>query len=602
MNFRDRLNNNKVIIFDGAMGTMLYSKGVPKGHCYDELNLSWPEIVKDVHQAYVDSRAEVIETNTFGANRIILDKYFDLGEKIKDINYYGAKIARQVAKGKAFVAGSIGPISRSLEKVKELSDDDKLLVFKEQAEALIEGGVDLLMLETFTCVSEVISAIRGVRKVSKEIPIIASLSFTSTGLTIKGENPYFVSSKLDNEDVDIIGVNCGTGPQGVLDIIKKIKKNTKKNLSTLPNAGLATFRLGKFSYPFNPGYFAEYGKKFLNEGVKIIGGCCGTTPEHIKLLNEKIKGEEVVRKVYKSVKVETEEEEYRNRIIKTDFSEKIKKDFVVGVEIDPPKNPKISNILKYVEQLLNYGVDFVTIADSPMAKARMNPIMLAKIIRDNFKIEIIVHYTCRDRNILAIQSDFVGANASDIRNFLVLSGDPPSVGDYPFATGVYDIDSIGLLNMIKNLNMGMDFLGNPLRGNTEIFAGAAFNPNIGDKEINRALNKIENGANFFLTQPVFNSDVFKDVRNKLNNIPILAGLLILTGERIAEYFKYEVPGIEVPDELYNELKGEKKNFEKALKISLNIVNGLKKFVNGVIITPTTAGKPVLVELLKEIKR
>ena len=602
MNFKDRLNDNKVIIFDGAMGTMLYSKGVPKGHCYDELNLSWPEIVKDIHQAYVDSGAEVIETNTFGANRIILDKYFDLGEKVKDINYYGAKIARQIARGKAFVAGSIGPISRSLEKVKELSDDDKLLVFKEQAEALIEGGVDLLMLETFSCVSEVISAIRGVRKVSKDIPIIASLSFTSTGLTIKGENPYLVSSKLDNEEVDVIGANCGTGPQGVLDIIKKIKKNTKKNLSTLPNAGLATFRLGKFLYPFNPGYFADYGKKFLNEGVKIIGGCCGTTPEHIKLLNEKIKGEEVVRRVYKSVKVEMEEEKYGNRIIKTDFSEKIKNNFVVGVEIDPPKNPKVNNVLKYVEQLLNYGVDFVTIADSPMAKARMNPIMLAKIIRDKFNIETIVHYTCRDRNILAIQADFVGANASDIRNFLVLSGDPPSIGDYPFATGVYDIDSIGLLNMIKNLNMGMDFLGNPLKGNTDIFAGAAFNPNIGEKEINRALNKIKNGANFFLTQPVFNPNIFKGVKDKLNNIPILAGLLILTGEKMAEYFKFEVPGIEVPDELYNELKGEKKNLEKALKISLNIVNGLKKFVNGVIITPTTSGKPILGDLLREIKR
>ena len=603
MKFRQRLEDNRVILFDGAMGTMLYSKGVPKGHCYDELNISWPVIIEDIHREYVNAGAEVIETNTFGANRIILEKYFDLGNKTRDINYYGARIARKIAKDdNVFVAGSIGPISRTLERIENLTVDDKMNVFKEQAEALLEGGVDLIILETFTCVSEVISAIRGVREISIDIPLIASLSFTSTGLTIKGENPYFVSSILDKEEVDVVGVNCGTGPQGVLDVIKKIKKNTKKSLSTLPNAGLATFRLGKFSYPYNPGYFADYGDKILNQGVKIIGGCCGTTPEHIRLLTQKIKGKEVYRKIYKSVKVEDEKEKHKIKKIETEFSKKVEEGFVVGVEIDPPKNPDIKEVLSYVENLLSYDVDFITIADSPMAKARMNPIMLAKIIRDHFKIETIVHYTCRDRNILAIQSDFVGANASDIRNFLVLSGDPPSIGDYPFATGVYDIDSLGLLKMISNLNMGIDFLGNPLKGNTSLFPGGALNPNIGEKEIMRAKKKIDNGAKFFLTQPIFDPSVFNGFKKKLNNTPIIAGLLILTGERIAEYFKYEVPGVEVPDKVLNEFKGEKKNLEKALNISLNIVNELKKYVSGVIITPTKAGKPIIKDLLKNIRK
>ncbi len=590
MEILEILKNNGIALFDGAMGTMLYSKGIPKGHCYDELNISMPEIVIGIHQEYISAGADVITTNTFGANRFVLEEYYDLGKKTKEINYYGARIARQVARENALVAGSVGPVTRPLDKSISLSPDEILEIYQEQAESLLEGGVDVIIFETHFSVEEVVKGIEAVRKLDSNIPIIAELSFPSNGLTITGENPYEVGIALNKSRADIIGSNCGRGPQSVLEAIRKMAKVTDKFLSAIPNAGQAVFHQGKFFYPENPDYFAAYVKKFIASGVQIVGGCCGTTPSHIKTVKSAIEGL-IPGKRKKGTYISEKKKIFKKGKIKeTHLESLLKKHFVISVEVDPPREPDPKKILDALKELKPY-IHSVNVADSPMAQARMSPIALGCIIKREIGVDVIIHFTCRDRNILGLQADLIGSSALGLGNILVLTGDPPSIGDYPFATGVYDIDSGGLIEMANHLNRGYDILKNPISKRTNFFIGCAFNTMAKDinKEIEKLKGKIEKGVNFIQTQPIFNPNRFIEVANKIKKFktPILPSILPLLNWKNAEYLHYEVPGIEIPKEYLMRMKGKtgKEGEKEGVAIAREILKKITNYANGVLIIP-----------------
>ncbi len=603
MKFRDFFNEKDYIIFDGAMGTEIYARGVPKGLCYDELNITMPEIVKEIHLAYKNAGAEVITTNTFGANRFILEEYFGIGDKVREINYYGARIARQIAQQDIFVAGSIGPISRPLDRDKRLSKEEVREIFREQIEAILEGGADLLVFETFSCLEELIAGIEVAREVDKDVFIIAEMSFPNNGLTLFGKNPYEVASRLDQTSADVVGSNCGTGPQNVYEAVKKMSAVTDRELSAMPNAGLARFVQGKFYYPYNPHYFAEYGRKFLAAGVKIIGGCCGTTPEHIRQLKKRLHGLKPIRKRPKRITFVSSEEPVRKKEeVKSKLKKLLEKGGVFLMEVDPPRGADLENLIKRVEPYIE-NVQALTVSDSPMARPRMSPISTARLLKDRLGKEVVVHYTCRDRNIIGMQSDLLGAHALGLENFIALGGDPPSIGDYPFATGVYDLTSEGLVELMSALNHGVDFLGNPITSKTGFFIGIGMRIPEDPEELDGVFRKLEKGAHFVVSQPVF--DVEKAIRAfrvlKERGIPVVAGILPLISYKNAEYLHFEVPGIEIPEIFLERMRGKsgEAGEVEGLKIALEILEKILPEVNGVLIMPPLGRYYLVSRLLSE---
>lgn len=598
MNFKEYFDQENFLLFDGAIGTQTYIKGISKGHCYDELNISMPEVVLDIHQEYIQSGAKVITTNTFGANRFILEEFFSLGPKAKEINYYGARLAKRAAKKDIFVAGSVGPISRPLGREKRMAAQETAQVFQEQIEALLEGGVDLLLFETFADLDELILGIKTAKDVKKDIFIIAEMSFPNNGLTLFGKNPYEVSLKLEKTEADVLGSNCGTGPQSVFQAVKKMGSVTTKELSAMPNAGLAQFVQGRFVYPTNPEYYAKYGKKFLDAGVKVIGGCCGTTPEHILALSQILEGLSPRKRKIISVELKEKKEILKKEKITSNLKDLLEKKGVIALEVDPPRDSDFDKVLKRLEPFAK-NVDVFNVADSPMARPRMSPISTGKLLKESLGNEIIVHYTCRDRNILGIQSDLLGASAMGLDNFLALGGDPPSIGDYPFATGVYDLTSEGLVEMMAALNTGRDILGNPVGKQTQFFIGVGMG--IGfeeDQEIEKAKIKLQKGAHYIITQPIFDVGAscltLQSFQKK--GILVIPSVLPLVSFRNAEYLHYEVPGIVIPEDIRKRMEQKKgKEAEKeGVAITREILAQLKPCSNGILLMPPL-GKYYLLE-------
>ncbi len=607
MNFKDFFVDKEFIIFDGAMGTEIYARGVPKGLCYDELNITMPEIVQEIHRGYISAGAEVITTNTFGANRFILEEYFGIGRKTREINYYGARIAKQIAKGRVFVAGSIGPISRPLDKEKRLSDEEAREIFREQIEALLEGGVDLLVFETFSCLDELLVGIKVAKEIDPNVFVIAEMSFPNNGLTLFGKNPYEVGIRLDRSEADAIGSNCGLGPQNVYEVVRKMATVTKKELSAMPNAGLAQFVQGKFYYPYNPRYFAEYGRKFLAAGVKIIGGCCGTTPEHIRLLRERLNGlKRGKRKIARVQVTERAEEIRKEEEIHSALKDMLQRGRVFLMEVDPPRGANFQGFIKKIEPHVK-NIHAITVSDSPMARPRMSPISTAKLLRDRLGKEVVIHYTCRDRNIIGMQSDLLGAHALGLENFIALGGDPPSIGDYPFATGVYDLTSEGLVELMSALNHGVDFLGNPISSKTNFFIGVGMRVS-GDpyKNFENIMKKIRKGAHFVVTQPVFNTDKAKIIFELLREagIPVIAGLMLLISYKNAEYLHNEVPGIEIPENYIERMKGKSGDAgeEEGVRIALEILNDILDLANGILFMPTLGRYHIVSRILERLEK
>lgn len=552
--FRDEIRH-RIILADGAMGTMVYARGVYINTCFDELNLSRPSLVAEIHNEYVAAGAQLIETNTFGANRYKLGA-FGVEDRVRRINEAGAAIARKAAGDNVYVGGSIGPLGKPLRPLGNLTREEAFDAFKEHAEGLA-NGVDLFMIETIPSVEEMRIAVEAVQSVS-DLPIVAQLTFSDEGKTIMGDSPEHVVEWLSEYDLAAIGLNCSIGPQPMLEILEELRALTDLPLSALPNAGAPRIVEGRFIYLSSPEYMAEYAKRFIQAGVSLVGGCCGTTPDHTRLMANAVRALQPV-----SVSAGASHhagEKPTEALPEVPFAERsgfaralVEEDFVISVEIDPPKGLDTTRSLEGAQQMKDAGVHIINIADGPRASARMSPMALAVLMQRNVGIETLLHYCCRDRNILGMQADLIGANAIGLHNVLIITGDPPKLGDYPSATGVFDVDSIGLTRIVKNLNQGLDLAGNPLGAATRFAIGVGANPGAHDieTEVRRFREKEAAGAEYVLTQPVYDASLLDNFleMTKDSRIPVLVGLLPLSSYKNAEFLHNEVPGMQIPQKV-----------------------------------------------------
>jgi homocysteine S-methyltransferase len=595
-NFRELLESDSVYVFDGAMGTRLYDKGIYINRSYDELNIAAPDLVREVHTEYVKAGAEILETNSFGATRHKLQSY-GLEGKLREINIAAARLAREAAGDKAYVAGAIGPLGLRIEPFGPTSFDEAKEMFKEQAEALLDGGVDLFVLETFSELSVIEQAIKAIRELT-DIPIVTQMTIQMDGNTVFGDTPEAFTQDLDAWGADIIGLNCGVGPSHVLTALEKIRSVTTKPLSAQPNAGLPRDVQGRQFYMGSPEYMATFAKRFVQAGAKFVGGCCGTTPTHIKLISDAIRSisprqaqvfvrsapAEVVGLTPADVTVVAAEDRSR-------WSRKIAVgEFVTSVEVLPPKGCDAQKTLDSIRLLKEAGVDGVNIPDGPRAQTRMSAQATAVLVEREIGIEAVLHYCCRDRNLLGMMSDLLGAAALGLHNLLIITGDPPKMGPYPDATAVFDIDAIGLTNMVSKLNHGLDLGNNPIGKPTAFSIGVGVNPgavNI-EEEIRRFEWKVEAGAEYAITQPVFDTAQLRSFLKKIEHvrIPIIAGIWPLVSFRNAEFLHNEVPGVNVTPEILERMRiasdqGKEEAHEEGIAIARESLLDVRDVIQGV---------------------
>ncbi len=562
--FRRILNDDSIYVFDGAVGTRLYDKGIYINRSYDELNLVAPDLVREVHNEYVAAGADVIETNTFGATRHKLLTY-GLEGKLRDINIAAVRLAREAAGDRVFVAGAIGPLGLRIEPYGPTSYDEAKDMYKEQVEALLEGGVDLFILETFSELPVLEQAVHAVREQS-DLPLIVQMAIQMDGKTTFGTTPEAFTSRLDTLDVDVIGLNCGMGPNHLLNALEKMRPLTGKFLSAQPNAGLPRDVQGRQFYMGSPEYMAEFSRRFVQAGAKFIGGCCGTTPTHIKLMASAIRADsprQTAKIFVKQPATVAEMTPVDIRVVPAEersrWSAKIARgEFVTSVEVLPPKGCDAQKTLESIALLKEAGVDAVNIPDGPRAQTRMSAQATAVLVENEVGIEAVLHYCCRDRNLLGMMSDLLGAAALGLHNLLIITGDPPKMGPYPDATAVFDIDSIGLTNMVNRLNHGLDLGNNPIGKPTSFSIGVGVNPgavNL-EEEIRRFEWKVEAGAEYAITQPVFDTEQLRNFLEKIAHvkIPIVAGIWPLVSFRNAEFLHNEVPGVNVTPEILERMR------------------------------------------------
>jgi len=558
--FLSRLSRGPVLC-DGAMGTLLYAKGIFINRCYDELNLTQPDLIRDIHHEYLQAGAEIVETNTFGANSFRLARH-GLVDRLAAINIAGARLAREACKAfDAYVAGSVGPLGVRIEPLGKTSFDEARAAFRQQIEALVEGGIDLLILETFGYVEELHQAILAAREVNPALPVIAQVTIDEEGNCLDGSTPESFGEKLASWGVDALGCNCSVGPVAMLEVVERLAKVTKLPLSVQPNAGMPRNVEGRNIYLCSPEYMANYARSFLAAGAKVVGGCCGTTPEHIRAMKSEMRAGGARTG---SFQVATEAKPQVEVLPTAPLAERTRLgariaqgEFVTMIEIVPPRGIDVRREIEGARYLKSVGVDAANIPDSPRASARMSNQALSILIQQQVGIEVVLHYTCRDRNVLSIQSDLLGAAAIGIRNLICITGDPPRLGNYPDATAVFDVDSIGLVNIAHNLNRGLDIGGNALGTATQFVIGVGANPgapNI-DEEIRRFEYKVEAGAEFCVTQPVFDLDLLDTFLKRIAHcrIPIIAGIWPLTSARNAEFMKNELR-VAIPDEIMHRME------------------------------------------------
>lgn len=596
----------RVLVADGAMGTYLIEKGLSPDECKELQNLKNPDLVFSIHKEYVEAGAEIIETNTFAANSVKLSK-FNLENKIKEINYEGVRIAKEAGGKDIFVAGSVGPLGVMLRPYGVFTFNDMVRVFKEQISILVSAGVDLIIIETISSLLEARAALIASKSIS-EVPVIVSMTFLADGKTKFGDDLFRSLNELKEIGADIVGANCTVGPQETAEIVIPYLKESENLFSVMPNGGYPTVVRGKTIYLSSPAYFKEYAEIFLENGANIIGGCCGTNPTHIKAIAEVVKGEKP-RKRKKITYVEiVEEERKEERVeISSRFREKLGKERVLTVEIDPPKGHNCENVLALSKKLMSSGVDALNIAENPMARMRMSSVALAHLIQEKVGIETILHFTCRDRNLLGIQSELLGASVLGIKNILALRGDPTEIGDFPKATSVYDIDTVGLVRLIKEFNKGKDMAGNPIGTPTSFLVGVAVNPSSPDlcSELKRLEEKIDAGADFALTQPQYDLSTLENFLKETEKfkIPIIVGIMPLKSAKHAEFLHNEVPGISIPEEVRERLK--KANQEEQPKIGMEIaLDFIKKIwgnVSGIYLVPSSQNFDIILRIISEVK-
>ena len=607
--FREQLAN-RILVADGAMGTMLYGKGVFINRCFDELNLSSAQMVREIHEAYVKAGAEILETNTFGATRHRLAP-FGLIEKLRDINLAGVRIAREAAKEQAFVAGAIGPLGVRLSPIGAVSLEDARAAFAEQAKVLFEAGVDLFVCETFYDIKEIEQAVRAIRDVAgDEIVIVASITIDDDG-KMRGMDVETYTQALNAMPCDVVGINCSVGPKTTLETIERMMRHTNKPVSAMPNAGLPVRVEGRQIYMATPEYFSQYTRRFLWAGVKIVGGCCGTTPEHIKEIRSEVRS---LQPGQRQLAVTVEEPQAKHKAMaavpiaeKSQLGAKLAAGtFVSFVEILPPRGVDASKEIEGARLCKAAGIDCINVPDGPRASARLSAQVTCQKMQAEAGIETVLHFACRDRNILGIQSELLGAHSVGVRNLICITGDPPRMGTYPDATAVFDVDAIGLSNIVTNLNRGLDIGGNPMGSQTALVLGVGANPGAinMDEELRRFEWKVKAGAEYVVTQPVFDLDLLEAFMKKVEHlkIPFIAGIWPLTSYRNAEFMVNELR-VPVPEHFMERMR-QCDNADKAraegVKIAQEMVQRCRPLVAGVQLSAPFGRYQMAIEVAEAI--
>ncbi|HET7745722.1 MAG TPA: bifunctional homocysteine S-methyltransferase/methylenetetrahydrofolate reductase [Vicinamibacteria bacterium] len=583
-----------VVVCDGAMGTMLYARGVFVNRCFDELNLSNAALVKSVHEEYLDAGADVIETNTFGAHRFKLAPHGFEGQ-VRKINREGARIARAAAEGRGLVAGSIGPLGKPLAPLGGITAEEAREAYGEQVEGLLEGGVDFFLVETIPSLDQARAIVGAIRDRSS-LPVAVSMTFTEEGTTFYGERPEDIVRELESWDVQVAGANCSQGPHPMLDTVQRMAAAaTRLKVSAMPNAGAPSLVDGRYVYLCTPEYMASYARRFIAAGVTLVGGCCGTTPAHIRNLVRSVRMLQPARQkveVAAPPAIEKEAPEPIAREEKSPLARKLGKKFVVSVELDPPKGADPGRLLDRAQYCKENEVDAINVADGPRASARMSAQSVCVLMQTKVGVDTILHYTCRDRNLLGIQSDLLGAYAMGLRNILAITGDPPKLGDYPDATAVYDVDSIGLIRIMNHLNHGRDLAGNPIGPALGIHIGCGADPSKPDmdKEVRRLEEKVKAGAEYVMTQPVYDPATVEKFLGMIRHlpVPVLIGILPLYSHRNAEFLHNEVPGMSIPEPIRERMRkagsGEEAQAE-GVRIAQEALLAARDLTQGAYIMP-----------------
>jgi homocysteine S-methyltransferase len=606
---RDLLNDGRVHVLDGAMGTMLYSKGFFLNVCYDELNLKHPKLVREVHEEYVRAGAEILETNTFGASPAKLGTY-GLADEAEKINQAAAELARQASGGRTSVVGAIGPLGVRLEPFGALGRDEAFAHFRRQATGLLAGGVDGFILETFSDVDELHEALRAVQSLT-DLPVIAQMTVGTDGLTHYGTAPETFATQLTAWGADVIGVNCSVGPAGVLEAVEKLVKATDRPISAVPNAGLPKDVGDRKIYLASPEYMASYARRMIEAGARFVGGCCGTTPEHIKKIRDYVASvvprhqPAVVSRGTVAPPVGVAAAPLAQRSC---WGAKLAAgQLVTSVEIVPPRGVDPASMFAQCRALKAAGVDAVNVPDGPRAQSRMGALLSSIMIEREVAIETVTHYSCRDRNLLGMLSDVLGAAAAGLRNILIVTGDPPKMGPYPDATAVFDIDSIGLTNLVYRLNHGLDPGNNPIGQPTAFVIGVGVNPAAVDldRELSRFAWKVDAGADFAVTQPVFDPAQLETFLRRVEQfrIPIVAGIWPLLSLRNAEFLANEVPGVSVPESVLARMRtaqaaGKETALAEGVAIARQMFEQVKGAVQGVQVSAPFGRVEVALEVFK----
>jgi homocysteine S-methyltransferase len=595
------------------MGTELYARGIPYERCFDELNLSQSALVQQIHQEYIAAGAELVETNTFGANRLKLSR-FGLEDRVREINFRGVKIAREAREvfgQPVYLAGAVGPIGQPLAPVGAISLEAARRAFREQIDALLEAGADLLILETFADPDELRQAILAAQDAC-DLPIVAQLSFAEDGRTLSGATPAEVAASVGELQIAALGVNCGLGPQPALDVVQQMALPAGMFLAAQPNAGYPSRLQGRFLYFSSPEYFAEYARRFADAGVTLIGGCCGTTPRHIAAMREALDARRLDQAPPQPAARPTprpfELAEAPLHEGPTPWMQKLQAGkFVVSVELDPPKGLNPTKIVKGAELLADVGVDCINIGDSPMARVRMSCIALAVLIQRQTSLDTIIHFTTRDRNLMALQSELLGAHALGIRNILALTGDPPRMGNYPNATGVWDVDAIGLVQILKQLNEGLDWAGNSIGRPAAFQIACAVNPIAEDLdlELDRFQRKIEAGADFAMTQPLYDMEQLLAFLDRVGPVPIplILGIMPLQSHKHTEFLHNELPGVTIPEHVRERMRlaGERGIAEGVLQAQ-EFLTEAQRYVHGIYLMPSFGRYEMVAELVKVLSQ
>ena len=607
--FNEYIQDNLVLL-DGAMGSLIYEKGVFIDKCYDELNLSRPDLIRSIHEDYIRSGSKVIETNTYGANRLKL-KTHNLQDQIEDINCNGVEIAREAAGENAYVAGSMGPVGEELEPWGETSIEQVFEVYQEQAEHLNKAGVDLFIIETIQDIREMEQAIKAIRSIS-DLPVVAMMTVGEDGKTRYGLELEDITRTLLKSEATVIGLNCTVGPKPMLDFVEHMIEVSDKPICIMPNAGRPQYTDGRMIYLSTPEYFSVYTKRFIDKGVRMLGGCCGTTPEHIsKMANAlAMKQTRIQHSINIGVRPHSEEPlpEPVPQAEKSDLAKKISPgNRAALVEMVPPRSTDTTKLLEGAIFLKESGVDAINIPDGPRASARMTGLALSVLLEQKVGIETVIHYTCRDRNLLGMQSDLLGATVLGARNILAITGDPPMIGDYPQATAVFDIDAIGLVHLINNLNHGIDVGEKRIGEPTSFFTGVGVDPNSVnlENEIRRLGLKKEAGAEYIITQPVFDIDSLEVFMEKadLGDLYMIAGIWPLVSLRNAEFMKNEVPGVFVPDSVIAHMArfdNKEDQLKAGIEIAQSMVEKVLSFVNGIQVSAPFGRYPLAVQVAEKL--